>query len=101
MLTFSDDNMIWSTDYKPISDTSQQVEEEIEIGFETDKNYIVIVTVMSDYGNFTSKRSFSKSKYTWLSLTPVWVLQRQCCSDQSTAAPGVICTVLRVHGAYL
>ena len=60
--------MTWSTDYKPIVDTSQQVEEEIETGFEMDKNYIVIVTVMSDYGNFTSKGSFSKSKHTWLSL---------------------------------
>ena len=60
MLTFTDGNATWSTDPQTITDTSEQVKEEIETGFEIEKKYTVTVTVITIYGNSTSSASFSE-----------------------------------------
>ena len=61
VLTLDDDNVTWSTRPKAITNTSQQVEEDIESGLDRDKYYTVTVTVTTDYGTITSSANFSKS----------------------------------------
>ena len=43
-----------------ITDNSQNVKKEIEIGFIIDRDYTVTATVYTEYGNISSSANFSK-----------------------------------------
>ena len=59
-LSWTDGNETWSTDPKPISDTSQPVQEDIEDEFRANTNYTVTVIISLQNRNITSQTNFSK-----------------------------------------
>ena len=52
---------MWSTNPKAITSTSHQVKENVEDGLEMEKDYIVTVTVLTEYGNVSSSSNFSEA----------------------------------------
>ena len=62
MLTISDGNKTWTNSHDPvvIIDASQPVEVEVESGFLMDTDYLVTITVFTEYANISSSRTFSE-----------------------------------------
>ena len=63
MLTISDGNKTWTNTRDPvvIINTSKPVEVEMESGFLMDTDYLVTITVFTEYANISSNRTFSES----------------------------------------
>ena len=61
MLTISDGNKTWTSSRDPvIIDTSQPVEVEMESEFLMDTDYLVTITVFTEYTNISSNKTFSE-----------------------------------------
>jgi hypothetical protein len=56
VLSYSDGDKTWSSrlDPVPITDTSQQINEEIVFGIEMNREYTITVTVFNDFGSLSS-----------------------------------------------
>ena len=63
MLTISDGNKTWTNTRDPVAiiNTSKPVEVEMESGFLMDTDYLVTITVFTEYANISSNRTFSES----------------------------------------
>ena len=61
VLAITTGNRTWLQGPKLITNTSQQVEEDIDNHFEAGRTYNTTVTVFTEYANITSTTSFSES----------------------------------------
>jgi hypothetical protein len=59
IMRFTSGNETWSRDPVVITDTSQQVKEDIETGFTLNRNYTVTITVFMEHTTLTSSANFS------------------------------------------
>lgn len=61
VMSFTSETETWSRDMVTITDSSERVKVDIEKGFILNRNYTVVVTVITESGNITSSANFSEA----------------------------------------